>query len=288
MSPAEGPVGFVGLGNMGSALAVNLVRSGMPVIAHDVLGPGRAPDGMTHVDDVAEVARQAAVVVCSLPDGTVSEQVAREVLGAADRATTHVVDTSTVGVHAARSIAALLAGGGVAYVDSPVSGGPAGARARTLAVMYAGSDDACTRVGPVLAGLSDRRHRVGDRAGMAQAMKLANNFLSATALAATSEAIAFGLSVGLDMGTMLDVLDGSSGQNTATSDKFPNHVLNGRYASGFTNSLMDKDLHLYLAAVGDQGSPTAIGRATGAVWERFVGDEPGVDFTRIFPFVEGS
>ena len=60
---------------------------------------------------------------------------------------------------------------------------------------------------PVLAGLSDRRHRVGDRPGLAQAMKLANNFLSATALAATSEAIAFGLSVGLDMATMLEVLE---------------------------------------------------------------------------------
>ena len=76
----------------------------------------------------------------------------------------------------------------------------------------------------MLAGLSDRRRRVGDRPGMAQALKLANNFLSATALAATSEAIAFGLSVGLDMATMLEVIDASSGQSAATSDKFPNHV----------------------------------------------------------------
>ena len=83
--------------------------------------------------------------------------------------------------------------GGVAYVDAPVSGGVAGARARTLAVMYAADDDACAHVEPVLAGLSDRRHRVGDRPGMAQAMKLANNFLSATTLAATSEAVAFGI-----------------------------------------------------------------------------------------------
>ena len=106
----------------------------------------------------------------------------------------------------------------------------------------------------MLAGLSDVRHRVGDRPGLAQAMKLANNFLSATTLAATSEAIAFGLSEGLEMATMLEVLNGASGRSAATSDKFPNHVLTGRYASGFTNTLMAKDVDLYLRAAEDSGS----------------------------------
>ena len=90
---------------------------------------------------------------------------------------------------------------------------------------------------------------------MGQALKLLNNFLSATALAATSEAIAFGRSVGLDMGTMLEVLNASSGQSVATSDKFPNHVLTGTYAAGFANSLMAKDVRLYLEAVRDPGRP---------------------------------
>jgi 3-hydroxyisobutyrate dehydrogenase len=126
------------------------------------------------------------------------------------------------------------------------------------------------------------------RPGLAQAMKLANNFLSATALAATSEAVAFGMSVGLDMATMVEVLDASSGHNTATSDKFPNHVLTGRYASGFSNSLMDKDVRLYLGAVTAAGGPAAIGTVTADVWSRFAAAEPNVDFTRIFPFVEGS
>ena len=123
---------------------------------------------------------------------------------------------------------------------------------------------------------------------MAQALKLANNFLSATALAATSEAVAFGRSVGLDMETMLAVLNASSGQNTATSDKFPNHVLNGRFGSGFANSLMSKDLRLYLGAVEAQGAPSVLGPATAAVWERFAASEPGADFTRIYPFVAGG
>jgi len=280
-------VGFVGLGNMGSVLAGNLVGAGHRVMCHDVSGPGRSPEGAEFVGDVTQLARGAGVVVLSLPDGGISEQVARAIAETPQRRVTHVVDTSTVGVAAAQEIDGLLTEAGIAYVDAPVSGGIAGARARTLSVMCAGTDAACRAVEPVLAGLSDRRRRVGDRPGMAQALKLANNFLSATALAATSEAIAFGLSVGLDMETMLEVIDSSSGQSAATRDKFPNHVVTGRYAAGFANSLMSKDLKLYVGAVEAQGAPSVLGSVTESVWERFAAAEPGADFTRIYPFVAG-
>jgi 3-hydroxyisobutyrate dehydrogenase len=281
-------VGIVGLGNMGSVLAANLVASGHEVTTYDVAGDERNPAGAEFAGSVDALARRAAIVVCSLPDGSVSRQVAETLAAAADRRTTHVVDTSTIGVTAAREVDVLLAAAGVAYVDAPVSGGVAGARARTLNVMYAASDEACAAAEPVLAGLSDRRRRVGERPGMAQALKLANNFLSATALAATSEAVAFGVSVGLDLSTMVEVLDASSGQSAATSDKFPNHVVTGRYAAGFANTLMAKDLGLYLGAVESQGAPALIGPVTAALWERFAHDDPGADFTRIYPYVEGS
>ncbi|GAA2401821.1 3-hydroxyisobutyrate dehydrogenase [Actinomadura vinacea] len=280
-------VGFVGLGNMGGALAANLVGAGFEVVAYDAAGPERTPEGAASAADVAQVAAKTGVVVLSLPDGAVCEQVAEEIVAAPGRRVTHVVDTSTIGVRAARDVAGTLSRGGIGYVDAPVSGGPAGARARTLAVMYAGSDGACERVEPVLAGLSDRRHRVGDRPGLGQALKVANNFLSATALAATSEAVAFGVAAGLDMGTMLEVLNGASGQSAASRDKFPDHVLTGRYASGFTNSLMLKDVRLYLDAVREQDGPASIGSVTTSLWEGFAAAEPGADFTRIFPFVDG-
>ena len=278
-------LGFVGLGNMGSVLAANLVGAGHDIVTHDIAGPERNPDGAVFVGAVAQLARRADVVVLSLPDGAVSEQVATEIAGAPDRRVTSVVDTSTIGVTAARAIDGLLTEAGLGYVDAPVSGGVAGARARTLSVMYAGADATCRAVEPVLAGLSDRRRRVGDRPGMAQALKLANNFLSATALAATSEAIAFGLSVGLDMATMVEVIDGSSGQSAATRDKFPNHVLTGRYDAGFANSLMSKDLKLYLGAAEAQGVASELGQVTESIWERFATEQPGADFTRIYPFV---
>lgn len=281
-------VGFIGLGNMGSALAANLVLRGHGVVAYDVAGPGGLPAGAAMARDVAEAARRSQVMVLSLPDGTAAEKVAREIAATAGRRATHVVDTSTIGVSAARSVADLLAEAGVGYVDAPVSGGVAGARARTLTVMYAGSAEACARVEPVLSGLSDRRRQVGDRPGLAQALKLANNFLSATALAATSEAVAFGCSVGLDMATMLDVLNASSGQSAATADKFPHHVLTGRYASGFANTLMAKDVALYLEAVADQRGAGRLGPVTGEVWADFAHADPGADFTRIYPYTAQS
>ena len=280
-------VGVVGLGNMGSVLAANLVGAGHEVVATDAAGPGRSPDGAGYVASVADVARRAEAVVLSLPDGAATEVVADEIAVTGSRRASHVVDTSTIGVAAARAIDARLAEAGVAYVDAPVSGGVSGARARTLMVMYAAPEDACAAVEPVLAGLSDRRRRVGDRPGMAQGLKLANNFLSATALAATSEAIAFGRSLGLDMATMLDVLNASSGQSAASRDKFPDHVLTGRYAAGFGNDLMAKDVHLYLRAVEAEGGPAVLGPLVAALWERFAAGEPGADFTRIYPFVAG-
>jgi len=284
-------VGVIGLGNMGSALASNLVRAGHGVVAHDVAGPERCPDGVEFATEAAECGRRASIVVLSLPDGAASLGVARSLAeAAADPAAVavrHVVDTSTIGPAAAEEAAALLRTAGIGYVDAPVSGGVAGARARTLFAMVAGSESDCAAVEPVLRALSDRRSRVGARPGMAQALKLANNFLSATALAATSEAIAFGRSAGLDMATMIEVLDASSGRSAATSDKFPNHVLTGRYAAGFSNELMAKDVRLYLSAVEALGGPAIVGRITAELWERFAASEPGADFTRIYPFIGG-
>jgi 3-hydroxyisobutyrate dehydrogenase-like beta-hydroxyacid dehydrogenase len=282
-------VGFVGLGNMGRVLAANLVDSGFDVLTHDIAGSKHSPPGAAFVSTVEALTAAADVIVCSLPDGAASEAVAAGIARADRRRTASVIDTSTIGVTAARSVDGLLSGAGIGYVDAPVSGGVAGAHARTLSVMYAGPERVCAEVEPVLAGLSDRRRRVGGVAGLGQALKLANNFLSAVALAATSEAVSFSVAVGLDMGVVLEVLDASSGQSQATSDKFPNHVLTGRYAAGFANTLMAKDLRLYLeAGAARPDAARTLAAVTASVWERFAAAEPGADFTRIYPFVAGT
>jgi 3-hydroxyisobutyrate dehydrogenase len=282
-------VGFVGLGNMGRVLAANLVGSGFEVLSHDVAGSEHNPPGATFVSSVGALSRETDIIVCSLPDGAASEQVATAIIRTAGRRTASVVDTSTIGVTAARSVDGILSAAGIGYVDAPVSGGVAGARARTLSVMYAGRSAVCDTVEPVLVGLSDRRRRVGEEAGLGQALKLGNNFLSAVALAATSEVVSFCVSVGLDMEVVLDVLNASSGQSQASTDKFPNHVLTGRYSAGFANTLMAKDLRLYLEAAGaGPDAARTIAAVTTTVWQRFADEDPGADFTRIYPFLAGA
>lgn len=278
-------VGFVGLGNMGSALAANIVAAGHRLVTHDLAGPDRSPDGATFAPDLGTLAREVDVVVLSLPDGDASMDVVQELIESPGRRVAQVVDTSTIGVDAARAMAELLDDVGIGFVDAPVSGGVAGARARTLFVMYSGADGPCERVAPVLDALSDRHRRAGDRAGLAQAVKLANNFLSATALAAASEAFAFGAAAGVSMTTMLEIINSSSGRSAATTDKFADHVVTGRYSSGFANTLMAKDIQLYLRSVEVQGTPSEIGGTTAKIWDRFAAAEPDADFTRIYPYV---
>ena len=279
---------MVGLGNMGSALAANLVNARCEVYAFDLAGPSRMPAGAQFADDFAHLAQQADVVVLSLPDGAASQAVTSGIASAEHRRADKIIDTSTIGPDAARTVAALLAERGIGYLDAPVSGGVASARARTLTVMYAGADADCDAVAWVLAGLSDRSRRVGDRPGMAQALKLANNFLAATSLAATSEAIAFLMAAGLDMAVALDVINMSSGQSNASTDKFVKQVLPGTYAAGFANSLMAKDVRLYSEAVAAMDSPVILSERIHRVWDGFAAAEPSVDFTRIYPYVRDS
>jgi len=280
-------VGFIGLGHMGGVLAANLAGRGHAVVEYDAAGPARTTPGAAFLDSAPAVGRSAGVVLLSLPDGLASQAVAKELAATDARTVSLVVDTSTIGISAARANAALLAEAGIGYVDAPVSGGVAGARARTLTVMYAGSDGDCARAEAILAGLTDKPAiRVGDQPGMAQALKLANNFLAATTLAATSEAVAFGLAAGLDLATMLDVLNASSGASAATSDKFPRQVLTGNYAAGFANTLMAKDVRLYLSSVAELGGPSQTGSLMSQLWSGFADAEPGADFTRVFPYLQ--
>lgn len=281
-------VGVVGLGNMGSALAANLVNARCEVYAFDLAGPSRMPAGARFADNLAHLAQQADVVVLSLPDGAASQAVTSGIAAAAHRRADKIIDTSTIGPAAARTVAVLLAAHGIGYVDAPVSGGVASARARTLTVMYAGADCDCDAVAWVLAGLSDRNRRVGDRPGMAQALKLANNFLAATSLAATSEAIAFLMAAGLDMAVALEVINMSSGQSNASTDKFVKQVLPGTYAAGFANSLMAKDVRLYSEAAAAADSPVVLTERIHQLWDAFAAAEPSVDFTRIYPYVRDS
>jgi len=237
---------------------------------------------------VEEVAARADTMLLSLPDGPAALAVVDAVAAAAPRRAATVIDLSTVGPLAATTAAATLAAVAVTYVDGPVSGGTAGARAGTVALMFAGPDAVLEANRSVLEAITGNVFHVGHEAGQGQAMKLLNNFLSATALASTSEALAFGRAHGLDLAMMVDVLNASSGRNSATVDKFPRRVLTGTFDAGFRTALMAKDLRLYLDVVGAAGTPDAVGRSVSEVWQRADAALPGSDFTQIWQYVAGD
>ena len=283
------PLGFIGLGNMGGPMSARLAEAGFDLVVYDAAGTlERAPKGARAATSSAEVAASAEIVLLSLPDGGAVREVAGEVAGAEKRVADTVADFSTIGVDAARAVGRRLEDAGIAYIDAPVSGGVASAASGTLTVMAAADVEVFERLRPVLDGVAAESFRVGGRAGQAQAMKLLNNFLSATAMAATSEAVAFGERHGLDIETIISVLNASTGRNTATSDKFPRRIIPGTFDSGFATRLMAKDLRLYcdgVAAVVTRGDVAA---AVSGVWQSFARAGPETDFTRIYPFVRDT
>ena len=129
---------------------------------------------------------------------------------------------------------------------------------------------------------------VGEAPGQAQAVKLLNNFLSATAMAATSEAVLFGQKYGVDISTILDCVNVSSGRNTASADKFPNRVVTGTYDAGFATALMTKDVALYLEQVRVAGTPDEIGSVVSGRWNAVLEDMPESDFTEIYRHIAGE
>lgn len=279
-------VGFIGLGNIGRPMAANLVAAGFEVLGFDLAGTeGRLPPGARAASAAAEVFAEAEVLLLSVPDGGASASIVAELAVAPSRRVTTVLDLSTVGPVVARGCAGALHAAGVAYCDAPVSGGVAGARARTLSLMYSGPVELLERYRPILSAIAGNVFHVGVEPGQGQTMKLVNNFLSAVALAATSEAFAFGAAQGLSLATMAEVVSVSSGRNSATDDKFPRHIVPGTFAAGFHTRLMAKDVALYLNCVDEADTPRAIGELIERIWSGADAALPGSDFTEIWKYV---
>ena len=279
-------LGFIGLGNMGGPMAHNLAAAGHEVVCFDAAGTeALAPPGAPCVDSAAEIAQRARIVFLCLPDGPVVLQLAREMADCPGRAVEIVVDSTTAGMSDARAAHDVLADAGIRYADAPVSGGTKGSKAGTLAMMVAAPDDLYAEIEPYIRPMAANARHVGTEPGQGMAMKLLNNFLSATAMAATSEAVAFGVSRGLDMMTILETVNVSTGRNTATEDKFPNRIATGAFDAGFATKLMAKDLRLYEASVTAAGAPRRLAGQLREIWDGLEAARPDSDFTEIYKHV---
>jgi len=271
---------------MGAPMCGHLCDAGLAITCYDAAGTAaRAPKGAKAADSLAAVAAAADTIFLSLPDGSVVNDVVGQIIAASPRRTTTIVDFSTTGPEAAAAVADRVAAAGMVFVDAPVSGGRSGAVAGTITVICAGPTDAIAQLTTAFDAVGGNTFHVGERPGQAQAMKLLNNFLSATAMAATSEATLFGAAHGLDMKTMIDVLNVSSGRNTATSDKFPNRIATGTYDAGFAATLMSKDVSLFRDHVAQAGTANAVTEVVAGLWRGLAAARPGGDFTEIYRYL---
>jgi len=287
-----GPVvGFVGLGAIGGPLVEAIADAGHDLVVHDreprAVEPAVAR-GAVSCSSAAEVASRAEVVFVSLPRPEVVRAVALDAggLNEGTRMRTYV-DLSTTGTAVAVEVAEAMTHTGVDVLDAPVSGGVAGARARTLAVMAAGPEPVFERVRPLLELFGANVFHVGPAPGQGQIAKLLNNLLSASALAITSEALTLGVSAGLDPVTLVGVFNAGTGRNSATATKFPDHVLTGRFASGFRLELMAKDIELCLAEARARELPMRMGELVLELWtQAAVEADASADHTEIVRLFE--
>ena len=261
---AQQTFGFAGVGRMGALMAPRLLSAGHVVYVFDI-----SKDAMTAMEklgaksaaSIADLANRAETIFLSLPNPEIVNGAALGKDGLiAGNKVKRVVDFSTIGPRMAGIVATALAGKNIIYVDAPVSGGLKGAREGTLAVMVACPHAVFAELEPILKTFGKPFH-LGEVAGQAQTMKLANNLLAAAAIALTSEAMVMGVKAGLNPKVMLEVLNTSTGRNSATQDKFPRAILPGTFDFGFATGLSYKDVKLCIDEAEAMGVPMVCGAA---------------------------
>jgi 3-hydroxyisobutyrate dehydrogenase len=284
-------LGFIGIGNMGLPMASRLIDRGYRLTVFDIRGDALQPlvaRGARVGKSPAEVASEAETVLVSLPRPEVVREVALGINGIVKGSIARIyVDLSTTGPRVAEQVADGLAEKGIEVLDAPVSGGVSGAKKGTLTVMVSGPLSVFEDGKPLLEIIGKKVIYVGQRPGLAQMMKLVNNLLSATAMAASSEAFVLGTKAGLDPEIMLKVINQSTGRNTATEDKFPGAILPRTFDWGFNTDLMYKDVKLCMEEAETLGVPMWVGNAVRQLWAYAVSQGGGPrDFTTIIQYIE--
>jgi 3-hydroxyisobutyrate dehydrogenase-like beta-hydroxyacid dehydrogenase len=260
------------------------------VVVHDVSAEAVAAmvalgaqgaTGARHVADAAET------VLVSLPTPDIVHAVLLGPDGVAEgRSVRRVVDLSTSGPAMAQRLAAELGGRGIGCFDAPVSGGVAGARDGRLSLMASGPQAQWSQVEAVLTHFG-KVFYMGETPGAGQTMKLINNLLGAVAIAVTAEGMAMGIKAGLDPARMIEVLNQSTGVNSATRDKWPRSVLPRTFDFGFAASLSHKDMRLCVDEAAALGVTLTLGTHVRDLLARTLAEVgPDADFTAMALVVE--
>jgi 3-hydroxyisobutyrate dehydrogenase-like beta-hydroxyacid dehydrogenase len=283
-------LGFVGVGRMGGPMAGRLLDAGHSLVVFDTNPAVVKPltdRGAASASSAEDVASQAEVVFISLPTPPIVQVVSlgdKGILNGSRVKT--MIDLSTTGPSVAKVVAQAAGERGVAWADSPVSGGVTGAAKGTLAVMVSCPQPTFEEIDPLLK-VFGKTFYVGDKPGLAQIAKLANNLLAAAALVVSSEAVAMGVKAGLDAKVLIDIINAGSGRNSATQDKFPRSILPRTFDFGFATGLSYKDVRLCVDESESLGVPMVAGAAVRqmlAITQAKYGADS--DFTMIAKVVE--
>ena len=283
-------IGFIGLGNMGFPMARRLIEAKHQLFVFDFrkeVMDRLVAMGAKAASSPKDVADRAETVMASLPSLQASLDVATGKDGVIEgKRVKRFVDLSTVGSQMAVKIHGILAKHNLVQIDCPVSGGVGGAEKGTLAVMVSGPRADYEAIKPALEVIG-KVFFIGEKPGSAQTMKLANNFLSGTAMVATSEAVVLGVKAGLDPSIMIDVINSGSGMNTASRDKFPRSILPRSFDYGFATGLMVKDIRLALEEMKSLGLSMEVAEAVGRLWEVVIRENGAdSDFTEAIKPIE--
>jgi 3-hydroxyisobutyrate dehydrogenase len=262
-------IAFIGLGNMGAPMALNLLKAGHELIVFDLVPAAvraLADAGAHTAASAAQAVPGADVVITMLP---ASKHVEGLYLGENGLLTridkrSLVIDCSTIAPESARKVAEAAQALGLAMLDAPVSGGTGGAAAGTLTFIVGGPEDALEQARPFLEKMGKNIFHAG-AAGAGQVAKICNNMLLGILMAGTSEALALGVASGLDPAVLSDVIAKSSGRNWATElynpwpGVMPQAPASKGYAGGFGTDLMLKDLGLAAEAAVSARASTPLG-----------------------------
>lgn len=280
-------VAFVGLGQMGVPMARRLVEAGYAVTGVDASAAGCAAfeaAGGRATTDLAEAVRSADAVVTMLPNGKIVADVVRGALPQIEGRNVLVIDMSSSAPADTRALAEGLPGS-VSLIDAPVSGGVKRAVSGELTIMAGGAADDLSRAMPLLDVLGRQVVHCGPIAS-GHAVKAINNFVSASGLVAAVEALQLARAFGIEGDTLVDALNGSSGQNNATLVKMKPFILSETFGSGFAAGLMAKDIGIAAELSRDLGLDLDLLQRMERLWAEAVRALGGdADHTRIAEYV---
>ena len=262
-------VGFIGVGAMGGAIAARMIQHGVPVLAYDnnpqvlAAAVSRGAAGATSNRDIVD---QCEIVFACLPNADVCRAVALGKGGVIEGSKVKIyVDTSTIGGVASVELSDALAKRGITFLDSPIVGGVIACDSGTLGVLTAGPKSAFERVKSMLDAFAGRVFYLGEKPGMAQVGKVVNNAVGYASLYASFEAVAVGLKAGIDIETLVGIINQGSGANFHTQRIFPAYIIPGKFAGTGAVEIGVKDLKCFLEEARRLNAETPMANAVTAV-----------------------